>query len=200
MNNLTAKQTSLLTALGENFFSFFDDGIVAGSDIWADVMTSEIAGHPTYAVSDTAKGVASVAKSLVKKGYLEVTAADVEDGVAYVLTELGATTANELAGNGAEVAEQEEFDLIGETETPEAPVEVDALDEETGNWISSWTEGDTEWTKVEFSDSSYYVKRRRSVSNAWRTDYYGCENLGEKQVLTTSRQCKLAVAAGSFTF
>lgn len=96
---LTAKETALMTAIGAHYFSFFDDGIVAGSGIWSNVMTDEMAGHKEYLVSATPKGVAGVASSLIKKQLLTTSGSTNPEGAWFELTELGADIANELAGN-----------------------------------------------------------------------------------------------------
>src|ERR1043166_7727360 len=104
---LTAKETALLTAIGAKYFSFFDDGIVAGGGIWVNALTEEIAGNSTYPVSDTVRGAATVATSLARKGYA-VISGDVrvgdDDGRWFELTELGAETANALAPEPAPLA------------------------------------------------------------------------------------------------
>jgi len=119
---LTAKQTALMTAIGEKYFSFFDDGIVEGGGIWSDALTGEIAGSTKYDVSDTPKGAARVMVSLEKRGLLAISGDESEgdDGVWVELTAEGAKVANELAETAkfeAEVAEIEDEDLVGQIQT-----------------------------------------------------------------------------------
>lgn len=85
---LTAKETALMTAIAENFFSFFDGGLVAhDSGIWTDSMTAEIVSTSRYDVSKTQRGAASVINSLGRKGLL--TTGTSEDGAWTELTEAG---------------------------------------------------------------------------------------------------------------
>lgn len=211
---LTPKQTALLTAIGRSEFSFFDDGVAAGSGIWSEVLTGEcgpeIAANP--------KGAARVAGSLVKKGLLASFVDAEENDTWFELTEAGAELANELAATQIDltpVAEVEEepaqteldlddlADLIGETVEEE---ELDVTEENRfvvgeGDepFVAKETDEDgTEWTRTTFEDGSYTLKRRRQVSGAWRTDYWGCESGSDKEVFCLSRDAKAALAAGSF--
>lgn len=197
---LTRKQTALLTAIGDSYFSFFDDGIVAGSGIWHDCMSDEIAGNDHYDVSASPKGVVTIAAALVRKGYLRIENQEEGDWVA--LTELGAEKARELAGTTeatpetaetapetAPVPEQGELDLIGE-----APAET----AEENFSVEEWEDEGTEWIRTTFSDGSYTLRRRRRVSGSWRTDFWGAEAGALKQKATTSRAAKAARAEGRF--
>lgn len=204
---LTPKQTALLTAIGRSEFSFFDDGVAAGSGIWSEVLTGEcgpeIAANP--------KGAARVAGSLVKKGLLDSFVDAEENDTWFSLTAEGAELALELAGRTVdaegthspvveEAPVQEELelddlaDLIGET--PAAEVVVGEDDQP---FVAKEEDEDgTQWTRTTFGDGSYTLKRRRQVSGAWRTDYWGCESGSDKEVFCLSRDAKAALAAGSF--
>jgi predicted SprT family Zn-dependent metalloprotease len=85
---LTASGKALLTQIGNGQFSFFDNGITAGSGIWHENLTDE--AHA--AVAKTPKGVANVARKLADDGYLTISDVD-EDNPWVELTELGASTA-----------------------------------------------------------------------------------------------------------
>lgn len=211
MNNikLTAKQTALLTAIGRNEFTFFDDGIAAGSGTWSDVLTGEAGPE----VAANPKGVARVAGSLVKKGLLA--SSEQEEGTWFELTEAGAELANELAATqidltpvveAEEAPVQEELeieldDLIGETVAEdELDVTEENRFEDDQPFVAKEEDEDgTEWTRTTFGDGSYTLKRRRQVSGAWRTDYWGCEAGSAKETFCLSRDAKAALAAGSFT-
>lgn len=211
MNNikLTAKQTALLTAIGRNEFTFFDDGIAAGSGIWSDVLTGEAGPE----VAANSKGVARVAGSLVKKGLLA--SSEQEEGTWFELTEAGAELANELAATqidltpvveAEEAPVQEELeieldDLIGETVAEdELDVTEENRFEDDQPFVAKEEDEDgTQWTRTTFGDGSYTLKRRRQVSGAWRTDYWGCEAGSSKETFCLSRDAKAALAAGSFT-
>lgn len=85
---LTAKETALMTAIAENYFSFFDGGLVAhDSGIWTDTMTGEIVSTTQYDISTSQRGAASVVNSLGRKGLL--TTSTNEDGAWTELTEAG---------------------------------------------------------------------------------------------------------------
>lgn len=77
---LTAKETALMTAIADGFFSFFDQGLVHGSGIWTNTMTEEVAGSTRYDVSGTRRGVATVIASLGRKGLLITEDQGDEDG------------------------------------------------------------------------------------------------------------------------
>lgn len=204
---LTKKQTALMTQIGSNGFSFFDDGIVEDSGIWSDALTGEAGPE----VSDTAKGAGRVAVSLVKKGLLK--SEEAEDGTWFELTAEGAAVANELAGN-TEQAPVEKLVLSGEMVEVEVEVDsepVDTIEELIGSAEDEDPEGEdelvvtvtidengAEWTRTVFPDLSYTLKRRQKVSGAWRTDYWGCEGVGEKERFCLSRDVKAAIARGSF--
>lgn len=309
---LTAKQTALMTAIADGHFSFFDQGLVAESGIWMACLTEEIAGTD-YNVSATAKGAATVASSLVRKGLLVVSAED-EDGNVWVeLTEEGAAwIAEHNAEDAAPAAPaQEELPVISDAEDAapvaaapeEAPViqarkepeqlevvpdTITVLCDECGQphlgeyshhsehgqgpiyavictadgkdltdyytleaaWeapaaapakkgkkaaaaaaapakaapvilahvptehdgivevhdtyeVTQWAEevegyGVTEWIRTEFTDGSWTLRRRRNVSGAWRTDFWGQEAGADKKVFTTSGAAKKAREAGTF--
>jgi hypothetical protein len=66
--------------------------------------------------------------------------------------------------------------------------------------VNEWKDADdTEWTETIFADGSRTLKRRRLVSEAWRTDYWGAEFSGDKERATTAKLAKMARAYGSFT-
>lgn len=91
-DNLTAKGQALMTQVGTRGFSFFDEGIVAGSGAWGEVM----AGEAGPDVSSTSKGVAGVLSGTNKAGLWNVTPGDKEfgdDSDWWALTELGAAVA-----------------------------------------------------------------------------------------------------------
>lgn len=66
--------------------------------------------------------------------------------------------------------------------------------------INEWTDADeVQWTETVFADGSRTIKRRRLVSDSWRTDYWGAEFTGDKERATTAKLAKMARAYGSFT-
>lgn len=100
---LTAKETALMSAVAERFFSFFDEGLTEGSGIWVNTATEEIAGNQTYPVSPSARGVASVINSVSRKGYF-TQSTDPEDGAWIALTEQGVAWCEEHNANPAATA------------------------------------------------------------------------------------------------
>lgn len=136
MNNvkLTAKETFLMTAIAERKFSFFDEGLVEGSGIWADCLTGEIVGSTEYPVSETRRGVASVLNSLCRKGLL-ISEDDDEstDGAWTYLTAAGqawceahnAEAAEFVAELVAENAARQNAEIVEETYL-EAPAAAEA--------------------------------------------------------------------------
>jgi predicted SprT family Zn-dependent metalloprotease len=104
---LTASGKALLTQIGNGQFSFFDNGITAGSGIWHENLTDE--AHA--AVAKTPKGVANVARKLADDGYLTISDVD-EDNPWVELTELGASTA--LAFSSAAVLPAPEVEAPAE--------------------------------------------------------------------------------------
>lgn len=189
---LTAKETAVMQAIADSAIDFWrDGGLEEGANGWADVTTSTLANHPTYEVSKTPRGVASVLNSLCKKGLMYSDLGD--DDAAYYLTELGAEVAREL--HGGEVVEVEEISAdttVAEVETPEGEAVVT-------EWTTEGTEDTVSWTEVTFPDASRTIKRRQKVSGAWRTDYWGAEFAGDKERLTTSARVKEALRKGNFT-
>jgi hypothetical protein len=184
---LTAKETALMQAIADGDIDFFrDGGLEAGANCWSNVLTGWLAGSTKYLVSDTERGVASVAKSLCKKGLLETDGAG--DDAAYYLTELGAEVARELHG---EEAEEVFTGTVAEVETPEGEAIVT-------EWTTEGTEDTVSWTEITFPDASRTIKRRQKVSGAWRTDYWGAEFAGDAERLTTSAKVKEAIARGNF--
>jgi hypothetical protein len=66
--------------------------------------------------------------------------------------------------------------------------------------VNEWVDADeVQWTETLFSDGSRTIKRRRLVSDSWRTDYWGAEFTGDKERATTAKLAKMARAYGSFT-
>lgn len=192
---LTAKETALLTAIAERHFSYFDQGLVANdSGIWTECMTAEVAGT-RYNVSDTQRGVATVIASLGRKGFLVTLAANEEDGAWTMLTEAGQAWVEAYNGESEEAILDQ---AIAERMTPateEAPADDTTV---LSALVNEYKEGDTEWTEVTFADASRTVRRRRQVSGAWRTDFWGITAEGKK-VSTTSKAAKAAREAGSFS-
>lgn len=99
ISNLTELGRYTMTAIGEGRVSWFDDGIVEGSGIWGECLSSEM-GHNS----------SGVVNRLVKAGLFNSHIDS--DGNWLSLTALGADVANELARKD-------------EAETP-APVETPA--------------------------------------------------------------------------
>lgn len=121
---LTAKETALMTAIAEDHFSFFDQGLVHGSGIWTECMTDEIVGSSVYKVSETRRGVASVINSLGKKGLL-ITDTN-EDGAWTDLSPEGEAWVNAHNAPTEAPAETEEAPAAEEApEAAEAPAEVE---------------------------------------------------------------------------
>ena len=90
---LTARQTTLMTAIGRREFSFFDNGIEADSGIWHECLTGEA---DTVALGTNPRGVANIVGALVRKGLLGLS--DEGNGDVWVwLTAEGAALANQLA-------------------------------------------------------------------------------------------------------
>lgn len=228
---LSPKQTALLAQIANNGFSFFDDGHVAGSGIWMNVLTRE-AGN---AVAVNPRGAATVTSSLVKKGYLTSTGDENnEDGAWVALTEAGAAWITEYKAKATPVIQEE---LPTPEETPEtapviqeapatpapakkarktkkaaaeaAPVIQDVptapekAEEDPGYTIKEWAEdtadhGVEEYIETTFPDGSLTLRRRRKVSGAWRTDFWGVDAAG-KRYFILSRDAKAARTAGAFT-
>lgn len=104
------------------------------------------------------------------------------------------TPANEVADALAELYEQQS---AGDVDT----VSHDQVVSHTENYtVNEWADADeTEWTETIFADGSRTLKRRRLVSDAWRTDYWGAEFSGDKERATTAKLAKMARAYGRFT-
>jgi len=96
---LTAKGRELMTSIGKQELSFFDNGVTAGSGSYGEV----IAGDFGFANPRSAAGVLG---GLVKQGLMTADEAEGDGGLWYELTELGAEVANHLAGNTEEQAEE----------------------------------------------------------------------------------------------
>lgn len=197
---LTAKETALLTAIAEGKVSFFDMGLVAGSNCWSDVLTDELTGI----VSDSARGVARVAGSLCKKGLLESDLLSDEDGASFYITEAGeAWFAENFPKEEAPVEEAAAEVTEEEAHIGRVILEQAAAAEEVAPAAAEVTEHtDTdgaEWILTTFADGSYTLRRRRQVSGAWRTDFWGQAAGTEKRVSTTSKAAKAALEAGRFT-
>lgn len=187
---LTAKETALMTALAEGYFSFWDQGLVEGSGSWTEVMTGEIAGSTKYAVSATLRGVATVIASLGRKGLL-ITSTN-EDGAWTDLTAEGEAWVNEF---NDKVTEEEA--RIGRVILEQAAAAEVVLDTEAFK-ITHRNEDGTEWDTCTFADGSFTERRRKQVSGAWRTDFWGTTTEGER-VSILSRDAKAAREAGTFT-
>lgn len=108
---LTAMGRALLAAIGDWHGSFFDGGIThEHSGIWHSNLTDEAAGAP--GVAKTPTGVANVIEKLATDGYLTV--GEEDEGDKWVeLTELGATTALQLAADAKKKSEQGSGELAG---------------------------------------------------------------------------------------
>jgi len=196
---LTAKETALMTAIAANHFSFFDQGLVDGSGIWTECMTDEIAGHKVYKVSDSQRGVATVIASLGRKGLL-LTDTN-EDGAWTELTAAGEAWITEHNGQSdrevqeAAVAER----MAPKVVNPEAKHPGETTEANETFAVSEWADEDeTEWVSTAFADGSSTLRRRRQVSGAWRTDFWGTTADGKK-VSILSRDAKAAREAGTFT-
>ena len=195
---LTAKETALLQAIADGQIDFFDDGLVAGSNGWSDVLTDTLAGRTDYIVSKTARGVATVAASICRKGLLTSDNND-EDGASYYITEAGAVVLQAMLAESktgkfytAPVEEISETTKVDEIGTPEGEAVV-------VTWETAGMEDTVYWTEVKFADDSRTLKRRTKVSGSWRTDYFGAEFMGDKERLTTSAKVKEALSRGNFT-
>jgi hypothetical protein len=116
---------------------------------------------------------------------------------------LGDTGAIEIVPAAAP-EEDEEEDLLGveaaEVETISDSITQEQVVSHTENYtVNEWTDADdTEWTETIFADGSHTLRRRRKVSDSWRTDYWGAEFSGDKEKATTAKLCKMARAAGHF--
>lgn len=108
-------------------------------------------------------------------------------------------------------AEEEDEDLLGDVNAGLPLVEqshegdfdtvaVEQVVSHTENYtVNEWKDAeDNEWTETLFADGSKTLKRRRMVSDAWRTDYWGSEFSGDKERATTAKAAKLARANGHF--
>lgn len=101
IETLSANGLALMTAIGEQRFTFFDGGIEEGEGSWANCISEEAVGME---ITKSVRSTAGILVRLVKIGMF--TTAENEDNVNgegqwYSLTELGAAVANELAGNEA---------------------------------------------------------------------------------------------------
>ncbi|MDQ5840909.1 MAG: hypothetical protein M3537_07165, partial [Chloroflexota bacterium] len=256
---LTPSQTALMTQIARNGFSFFDEGLVAGSGIWSDALTHETGPD----VAKNPRGAARVMTSLCVKGLLfsDKASYSAEDGAWVELTEAGAEWI--AAHNEAKAAEQvaddaleatleigedgnyvlpsaapvqEELPIAEETpapakktrkakakkavaapettetvaeeptapETAPEPETAAPTAEELGYTVEEWDEETDEWgtqfwIQTVFADGSMTLRRRRKVSGAWRTDFWGQAAGAEKRVFTTSGAAKAARAAKKFT-
>lgn len=96
--------------------------------------------------------------------------------------------------------EEEEEDLLGDTGEIDLVVKEQVVSHTENYTVNEWVDTeDTEWTETLFADGSRTLKRRRLVSNAWRTDYWGAEFSGDSERATTAKLAKLARANGHFT-
>lgn len=233
---LTAKQTALMADIATQQFSFFDDGLVAGSGIWMDVLTGECGTD----IAANAKGAATVTSSVAKKGLLETSgdprkSSESGEGVWVALTEAGAEWCREyLAAQEASPVIQEELPVPAEEAPEEAPVIQEAPatpapakkarktkkaaaeaapviqeapaapEEDPGYEVKEWSEdlapeegGYTEFIETTFPDGSLTLRRRRKVSGAWRTDFWGVDAAG-KRYFILSRDAKAARTAGKY--
>lgn len=86
----------LLSDIANQRFTFFDDGVVAHSGIWSDVLTDE-AGD---SIASNARGTMRVVTGLVKRGMLytnfEADATNGRPGTWIALTEKGALKCQEI--------------------------------------------------------------------------------------------------------
>lgn len=105
-------------------------------------------------------------------------------------------TANMRADRDAKAAEE-----VVETPAEEAvTIDTNPVAEGTipGSIIREFVDGADEWIVETFQDNSQVTRRRRQVSGAWRTDFWGYTAEGKK-VPTTSKAAKAAREAGRFT-
>lgn len=112
---------------------------------------------------------------------------------------LAVLDADEIEAEAAELEEEEE-DLLGDTGEIDLVVKEQVVSHTENYTVNEWVDAeDTEWTETLFADGSRTLKRRRLVSNAWRTDYWGAEFSGDSERATTAKLAKLARANGHFT-
>lgn len=218
MTKLTAKETALMTQIAKGQFSYFDEGLVAGSGIWSDALTHEAGA----AVSSSARGAATVMSSLCRKGLLHsdqgaYLSESTEDGAWVELTEAGQAWIEEFNGETqAEATERilaeraaAKEELVFDTTQAEViyeeidgvvTIDKDPVAEGTipGSIIREFVDGADEWIVETFADNSQVTRRRRQVSGAWRTDFWGYTAEGKK-VPTTSKAAKAAREAGKFS-
>lgn len=91
-DNLTPKGREFMTVVGTWKGSFFDDGIVAGSGAWGEVLASE------GCVTATLKGMGGVLAGTNKAGLWTVMPKEAgDDSDFWMLTELGAAVAQHAA-------------------------------------------------------------------------------------------------------
>jgi hypothetical protein len=199
-NNLTANQAAVLTAI-------LKDGMYIHGDDFSgtfESFTHDLADRGTVKDKKTAKAVVN---QMLKKRLFAVDAET--DGL--TLTDAGKFAYTELIfeGNPEGLAEQEAHleELAEKAESPadedligEDPVKVETSTESytATEWTEPGDEADIEWTETIFHDGSKTLKRRKKVSGAWRTDYWGTDAGADKQVFTTAKACKMARAYGSF--
>lgn len=106
----------------------------------------------------------------------------------------------DLVVEDEEELEEEEEDLLGDTGEIDLVVKEQVVSHTENYTVNEWVDAeDTEWTETLFADGSRTLKRRRLVSNAWRTDYWGAEFSGDSERATTAKLAKLARANGHFT-
>lgn len=181
--------------------------LLAGVDLrhgaWFDTVAMEAAKTGLMRDRKTARRVLD---QLVHKGILAIDTAK-EDGSAWItlrLTEPWFYGKNEETEMPAEDLIGEDLigeDLIGSTDPEPEPTTatIPVIHTEVAV-VKEWKDEDgTEWTETVFPDGSSTLKRRRMVSDAWRTDYWGAEAPGEKQKATTAKLAKMAKTYGHFS-
>lgn len=129
---------------------------------------------------------------------LGIAAEEVLDGLAN--EEEDEDLLGDLVVEAEEELEEEEEDLLGDTGEIDLVVKEQVVSHTENYTVNEWVDTeDTEWTETLFADGSRTLKRRRLVSNAWRTDYWGAEFSGDSERATTAKLAKLARANGHFT-
>lgn len=106
---LTAKETAVMTAIGQNKLPGFTEGITSGSGTWHKELCRELTDEG-LAVSSTPRGAATVIRSLNDKGLLYTH--DSGQGDWTVLTEAGAELANLLTKPVEEQTETHQMAIV----------------------------------------------------------------------------------------
>lgn len=182
-----------LTPAGGDALSALTDAVEeADEDLLGDVDTSRLVSGPDPVISESA----ALQQDLRSTHTVPAPEEDDDEDL------LGDIQADVIEGTPAdEVADALEELYAQESEGDVDKVVVEQVVTHTEMYtVNEWEDAEgTLWEETIFADGSRTLKRRRLVSNSWRTDYWGAEFSGDKEKATTAKLAKGARVTGHFT-